>query len=173
MREKKREKKDIFESMWEKKKKRKKLLDVVTFQIVLYYAFGKINLYNLLWRPQNQFCQIYFTKSCLIFRKWLYFFVSCRKFRSPYPGKTQQPQEQRYPFLSMRAVFSCAQTMVRLPVFGIFNVHTDADTCDCMQGLYRRHHRLEPASVLHQAFQLDAPPTELSPTELSPHLWLN
>ena len=34
------------------------------------------------------------------------------------PGKVQQPQEQRYLFLSVCAVFSCVQTMVRLPVFG-------------------------------------------------------
>ena len=30
-----------------------------------------------------------------------------------------------YPFLSVCAVFSCVHTMVWLPVFGIFNVHTD------------------------------------------------
>jgi len=29
-------------------------LDVITFQFVLYYAFGEINLYNLVWRPKNQ-----------------------------------------------------------------------------------------------------------------------
>ena len=28
-------------------------LDVITFHIVLYYALGEINLYNLLWRPEN------------------------------------------------------------------------------------------------------------------------
>ena len=37
----------------------------------------------------------------------------------------RQPQEQCYPFLSMCAVFSCVQTMVWLPMFGIFNVCTD------------------------------------------------
>ena len=51
-----------------------------------------------------------------------YFFVPCGKFGSPYLGKAQQPQEQLYPFLSVCAVFSCVQTMVWLPVFGIFNV---------------------------------------------------
>ena len=58
---------------------------------------------------------------------------------SSYPGKAQQPQEQRYPFLSVCAVFSCVQTMVWLPlvpVFGIFNVHTDVAACDCSLGLY-------------------------------------
>ena len=39
-------------------------------------------------------------------------FVSCEKFGSPYLGKAQQPQEQRYPFLSVCAVFPCVQTMV-------------------------------------------------------------
>ena len=55
-----------------------------------------------------------------------------------YPGKAQQPQEQRYPFLSVCVVFSCVQTIVWLPlvpVFGIFNVHTDADVRDCTRGL--------------------------------------
>ena len=46
-------------------------------------------------------------------------------------GKAQQSQEQRYPFLSVRAVFSCVQTMVWLPVFGIFNVRVDVDSCNC------------------------------------------
>ena len=58
---------------------------------------------------------------------------------SSYPGKAQQPQEQRYPFLSVCAVFSCVQTIVWLPlvpVFGIFNVHTDVDACHCTRGLY-------------------------------------
>ena len=44
------------------------------------------------------------------------------KFGSPYLGEAQQPQEQRYPFLSVCAVFSCLQTMVWLPVFEIFNM---------------------------------------------------
>ena len=39
----------------------------------------------------------------------------------------QQPQEQRYPFLPVFAVLSCVQTIVRVPVFGSFNVHADAD----------------------------------------------
>ena len=39
------------------------------------------------------------------------------KFWSPYQGKAQQLQEQRYPFLSMCVVFSCVQTMVWLPEF--------------------------------------------------------
>ena len=34
-------------------------LDVITFQIVLYNAFGEINLYNLAGRQKNQLFQIY------------------------------------------------------------------------------------------------------------------
>ena len=44
------------------------------------------------------------------------------KFRSPYPGKAQQPQEQRYPFLPECAVFSCVQSVVWLSEFGIVTV---------------------------------------------------
>ena len=51
---------------------------------------------------------------------FLYFNVPCRKFRSPYQGKTQQLQVQHYPFLSVFAVCSCVQTLVWLPVFGFF-----------------------------------------------------
>ena len=43
------------------------------------------------------------------------------KFGSPYLGTAQQPQEQRYPYLSVCAVFSCVQTVAWLPLFGIFN----------------------------------------------------
>ena len=61
----------------------------------------------------------------------LYFFVPCRKFGSPYPGKAQQPQaqEQRYPFLSACAVFSYVQPVLWLSVLGIINVRTDVDAC--------------------------------------------
>ena len=52
------------------------------------------------------------------------------KFGLLYLGKAEQPQEQHYPFLSLCAVGFIVQTMVWLPVFGIFNVHTD-DACDC------------------------------------------
>ena len=66
----------------------------------------------------------------------IYFRVLCGKFGSPYLGKGQQPQEQRYPFLSECAVFSCVPTMAWLSVFGVFNVYTDADARDCTRGLY-------------------------------------
>ena len=41
-----------------------------------------------------------------------YFTVPRRKFESPYQGKAQQPQEQRYPFLPVCVVLLCVQTMV-------------------------------------------------------------
>ena len=65
-----------------------------------------------------------------------YFIVPCWKLGSPYPSKAQQPQEQRYPSLSVCAVFPCVQTRIWLPVFGIFNVCSDADECDFTRGLY-------------------------------------
>ena len=37
-----------------------------------------------------------------------------------------------YIFLLECAVLSCVQITVWLPVFGIFNVSTDVDACDCM-----------------------------------------
>ena len=49
-------------------------------------------------------------------------------------GKDQQLQEHCYPFLSVRVVFLC-QTLVWLPVFGTFNVHTDVNDCNCTLGL--------------------------------------
>ena len=33
-------------------------------------------------------------------------------------------------------IISCVQTVVCLPVFGIFNMHTDVDACTCTWGLY-------------------------------------
>ena len=44
--------------------------------------------------------------------------------------RLQQPHEQRYPFLTVRAVFSCVQIKAWLPMLGIFNVSTDVNTCD-------------------------------------------
>ena len=63
--------------------------------------------------------------------KWGVLSVQYFIVRSLYLSKVQQPQEQRYPFLSVHAVCSFVQTMTWLPVFGIFNVHTDADAYDC------------------------------------------
>ena len=91
--------------------------------------------------------------------------------------RLQQPQEQCYPFLTVRAVFSCVQSKVWLPMFGIFNVRTDVNACDCTRGLYGHrkrvcteselweknslpHRGIEPASA---ACWFHALPTELPP----------
>ena len=52
-------------------------------------------------------------------------------------GRTASRRSSANPFLQVRAVFSCVQTMVWLLVFGIFNVLTDVDTYDFTRGLYR------------------------------------
>ena len=44
-------------------------------------------------------------------------------------------QLQEYPFLPVCSVFSCVQTMVWVPVFGIFNARTNVDACDCNRRL--------------------------------------
>ena len=56
--------------------------------------------------------------------------------------RLQQPQEQRYPLLTVRAVFSRVQTKIWLPVLGIFNVRTDANARDCTQELYGHRGRV-------------------------------
>ena len=56
-------------------------------------------------------------------------------------GKAQQPKEQCCPYLSMCVAFLCVQTMVWVPVFGIFNMHPDIDTYNCTWGLYGHHKR--------------------------------
>ena len=71
-----------------------------------------------------------FFKTFFFFLK--YFIVPCGKFGSSYPGKALQPQEQRYPLLSVCAIFSHFQIMAWLPAFGIFKMDTDADACDCI-----------------------------------------
>ena len=56
--------------------------------------------------------------------------------------RLQQPQEQRYPFLAVCAVFLCVQTKVWLPMFAIFNVRTDVNAHDCTWGLYGHRKRV-------------------------------
>ena len=68
--------------------------------------------------------------------------VPLGKFGLPSMGKAEQLQEQRYPFLSVCAVFSCVQTMAWLPVFGSFNVHTHVEACNCTRGLYWHRKRV-------------------------------
>ena len=91
--------------------------------------------------------------------------------------RLQQQQEQRYPVLTVQAVFACVQTKVWLPILGIFNVRTDVSACDYTRGLcgHRKrvctesclweknplpHRGIEPASA---ACRSDALPTELHP----------
>ena len=97
------------------------------------------------------------------------------KFGSPYLATAQQMQVQCYPFLPMSAVFPSVQTMLWLPVFRIFNVHTEVSACSCTWGLYRHckralevdweknplpHQGLEPTSVLRLVCQSDAVRTD-------------
>ena len=56
--------------------------------------------------------------------------------------RLQPPQEQRYPFLTVRAVFLCVQRNVWLPMLGMFNARTDVNTRVCTQGLYGHRKRL-------------------------------
>ena len=76
----------------------------------------------------------------------LYFFLSTSLSRTDnlcrLTGKAQQTQEQRYPFLSVCAAYSCVKTKAWLPVLGICNVRTDVDACDCTGGLYGHRKRV-------------------------------
>ena len=56
------------------------------------------------------------------------FIFPCANFRSPYPSKAQQPQEQRYAFLSVCAICLCVQR--------------DVHACDCTRGLYGHRKRV-------------------------------
>ena len=83
-----------------------------------------------------QLTELCLTTEQLDFLFCFYFIVPCGKFGSPYLGKAQQPQEQRYPFLSKCTVFSQVQKMVWLPTFGIFNMCADVIACHCTWELY-------------------------------------
>ena len=118
------------------------------------------------------------TKVCLSshhsYSSFVFFFDSTSlslvhtKLVSPYLGKAQQPREQRYPFLPACVVFSCVRTMVWLPVFGIFNVHTDVDACDCTRELYGHRKRVCTGSYLWEKNPL--PHRGLEPASVS--CWL-
>ena len=60
----------------------------------------------------------------------------------PWVIKTQQWQEQHYPFLSVCVVFLRFQTTVWLPALGIFNMSTDVDACHRAHGLCGHHKRV-------------------------------
>ena len=57
------------------------------------------------------------------------------KFQLPFRGTAAARTVLPIP-ISMCAVFSRVQIMVWLPLFGIFNVRTDVEACDCTRGLY-------------------------------------
>ena len=70
-----------------------------------------------------------------------------------YLSKEHQVQEQRCLFLLLLlvcTVFLCAQTMVWLPMFEIFNMRTGVDACYCTRGLYRNRKSLHWKSTLGQ-----------------------
>ena len=77
-------------------------------------------------------------------------------------ARLQQLQEQRYPFLTVCAEFSCVQTKVSLPMLGIFNVHTDVTVCHCTRGPYRHSKRVSTESWLLEKNPL--PPQRIEPT---------
>ena len=59
--------------------------------------------------------------------------------------------------------------MVWLPVFGIFNMRTAIDACDCKRGLYGHRKRVctdsgrkIPCRTMRLSFKSDALPTQLS-----------
>ena len=70
-----------------------------------------------------------------------YAIVSCGKFGSPYPGKAQQPQAQRHPFLSVCAVCLCSNNGVWLLVFVVATcaqmlIHA------CTRGMYGHRQKI-------------------------------
>ena len=131
---------------------------------------------------------LYTSRVFFIFK---YFFVPCGKFRSPYLGKAQQPQEQHYPFLLVYVVFPCVQTMVCLPVFGIFKcvhrcwgmwLHTwgctgtiresasEADSGKKSLATHRTrtHVSVAPGFSVRHSTELSAPTPSIKPSLLKP-----
>ena len=106
--------------------------------------------------------------------------MSCWKFRSPYLGKAQQPQEQRYPFLSVCAVFfhvsrqcyccqrlgflTCTQTLMHAITHGgcTDTVRQSAPEVDSGRKILRRIEDSNPRQYLRWLFSRTALPTELS-----------
>ena len=123
----------------EEKKKRKKRKECVWAARILtnyiYYFHCPLREIRVALRGYKQEKN----PECVLVAKSLSFFFLLKKFSlslAGNSGKVQQPQEQRYPFLSVCAVFSCIQTTVWLPVFGNLNVRTYTDACDCTRGMY-------------------------------------
>ena len=58
------------------------------------------------------------------------------KLRSPYlVGHSSCKSSAALSFIGVCSI-SCVQTVLCLPVFGIFNMHADVDACNCTWGLY-------------------------------------
>ena len=57
-------------------------------------------------------------------------------FGSPYLGEAEQPQEQRYPFLSVCVVFSCTRPNdgMAASVRDFERAHPEVDACDGTRG---------------------------------------
>ena len=73
---------------------------------------------------------LYFVVPCGKFRS-SYFVVPCGKFRSSYLDMATAAATIELSIrFKMSVALSCVQTMISLPVFGIFNVYTDVDACD-------------------------------------------
>ena len=119
------------------------------------------------------------------YRKFLFSFsvsvIPCWSLGCLTRVRLQQPQNWRYPFLAVCAVFTCVQTMVWLPVSEIFIMHTDVGVCHCTTELYEDHRESAPKvnsgrkilcctwesnsgqGLLCLAFQANALPTEPQP----------
>ena len=123
-------------------------------QTAIFFLHSSFNSLLKETSKKCDFCHfkrwVIITFSRIFFFKFIFehFIVLLGKFRSPYLGKAQQSQKQCYPFLSVCAVFSCVQAMVWLPVFGVFNVCADVDSCNCTWGLYRHCMRVCAGSLL-------------------------
>ena len=111
----------------------------------------------------NGMTKLHCSFSSFLYLNCFWFFkcfnVPCGKFGSPYLGKTQQPQEQHYPFLQVSAEFSCVHANTAMAA-SVWDLHR----CWCMRlhtGAARTlevqnplpHWGLELASVLRLAFQ--------------------
>ena len=92
------------------------------FQTEWRECFSELVIHPVKWEPNQR--QVFI----IIFK---YFIVPYEEFGLPYLDKAQQPQEHRYPFLPVCAVFLHVKTIVWLPVFGILNVHTDVNAYNC------------------------------------------
>ena len=115
---------------------------------------------------------------CFVFK---YLIDPCGKFGSRYLGKAQQPQEQRYPFLSacvracVRACvcvcvcsisvgfLTCAQMMMHAIAHGGCMESVRESALQVWEKKPLPHWELEPASVFRLACQSAAVPNKLSP----------